>query len=82
MCKDLIGEKVTLMISSRGDNVLEFDGTLINETDDSVELANVDISIMMLNFQKGIFGSNMNKYRENVNKVFINKRYIISINKG
>ena len=30
---------------------------------------------------KGIFGGNINKYRENVEKVIINKKYIISCNK-
>ena len=81
MFKNLIGEKVTVMISSRGDNVLEYCGTLISENEESIELSNVDISIMMLNFQKGLFGSNMNKYKEDVEKVIINKKYIISCNK-
>ena len=36
------------MISSRGDNVLEYYGTLISENEESIELSNVDISIMML----------------------------------
>lgn len=81
MFKNLIGEKVTVMISSRGDNVLEYYGTLISENEESIELSNVYISIMMLNFQKGIFGSNINKYREDIDNVVINKRYIISCNK-
>ena len=81
MFKNLIGEKVTVMISSRGDNVLEYYGTLISENEESIELSNVGISIMMLNFQKGLFGSNMNKYKEDVEKVIINKKYIISCNK-
>lgn len=80
MFKELIGEKVTVMISSRGDNVLEYCGTLIDENEESITLSKVDISIMMLNFQKGIFGSNMNKYKEDVDKVVINKKYIISCN--
>ncbi len=81
MFKNLIGEKITVMISSRGDNVLEYYGTLISENEESIELSNVDISIMMLNYQKGLFGSNMNKYKEDVEKVIINKKYIISCNK-
>ena len=81
MYDSLIGEKVTVVISSRADNLLEYIGILKNETDDSIELCNADISYLMLNFQKGIFGSNMNRYKENVEKVIINKRYIISCNK-
>ena len=78
MYKDLIGEKVTIIVSSRGDNLLEYIGTLLSETEDMVELRNVNISYLMLNFQKGIFGGNINKYKENIDKVIINKRYIIS----
>ncbi len=81
MYKSLIGEKVTVIISSRGDHLLEYIGTLSSESDDSLELANVNIQYLMLNFQKGMFGGNMNVYKTNVDKVVINKRYIISCNK-
>ena len=52
MYKSLIGEKITIVVSSRGDNLLEYIGTLSSETDDTVELKNVNISLLMLNFQK------------------------------
>ena len=81
MFKSLIGERVTVVISSKGDNILEYVGTLIDETDNTIELTNVDISYLMLNFQKGIFGGNINKYKTNLEKVIINKRYIISCDK-
>ena len=81
MYKDLIGEKVTIVVSSKGDTMLEYIGTLVSETNDTLELENTDISYLMLNFQKGIFGNNINKYKENVDKVIINKRYIISCDK-
>lgn len=81
MYKSLVGEKVTIVVSSRGDNLLEYIGTLSSESDDVLELHNVDISYLMLNFQKGIFGGNINKYKENLEKVIINKRYIISCDK-
>ena len=81
MYRDLIGEKVTIVVSSKGDTMLEYIGTLVSETDDTLELENTDISYLMLNFQKGIFGNNINKYKENVDKVIINKRYIISCDK-
>ena len=81
MYKDLIGEKVTIVVSSRGDTILEYVGTLSNENEDAIELTNANISYLMLNFQKGIFGNNINKYKENVDKVIINKRYIISCDK-
>ena len=81
MYSDLIGEKVTIVVSSKGDTMLEYIGTLVSEKEDTIELKNADLSYFMLNFQKGIFGSNINKYKDNVEKVIINKRYIISCNK-
>ena len=81
MFKDLVGEKVTLIISTRADNILEYTGTVLSETEESVLLSNVTISFMMLNFQKGIFGNNMNIYKDDIDKVVLNKRYIISCNK-
>lgn len=81
MYKALVGEKVTVVVSSRGDNLLEYIGILSSENDDAIELTNVDISYLMLNFQKGIFGGNVNKYQENLEKVIINKRYVISCDK-
>lgn len=81
MFNNLIGEKVNILISTRGEYVLEYYGTVISENEESVELSNVDMSLMMLNFQKGIFGGNINKYKEDVDKVVINKKYIISCDK-
>ena len=81
MFKSLIGERVTVIISSRGDNLYEYVGTLSSESEEAIELSNVDISYLMLNFQKGIFGGDMSKYRENIDKVVINKRYVISCDK-
>jgi hypothetical protein len=81
MFKSMIGEKITVIVSSRGDNLLEYIGTLSNEFDNTIELKNVDISYLMLHFQKGIFGNDMYKYKESLNNVIINKRYIISCHK-
>ena len=81
MFSSLIGERVNIVISSRADNLLEYTGTLASENEDSIELKDADISYLMLNFQKGIFGNNINKYKTNLEKVVINKKYIISCNK-
>ena len=69
-----------MAVSSRGDNLLEYIGTIVAETENNIELKNVSISHLMLNFQKGIFGGNINTYKTNLDKVIINKRYIISCN--
>ena len=81
MYKSLIGGKITVVVSSRGDNLLEYIGTLSNENEDTIELKNVDISYLMLNFQKGILGGNINTHKTNLDSVIINNRNIISCNK-
>ena len=81
MYESLVGDKVTIVVSSRGDNLLEYVGTLISEREEVLELKNVSISYLMLNFQKGIFGDGLYKYKENLEHVIINKRYIISCDK-
>jgi len=81
MFSSLIGEKINIVVSSRTDNLLEYTGTLVSENEESIELKDANISYLMLNFQKGIFGNNMNKYKENLEKVIVNKNYIISCNK-
>ena len=81
MFDELIDERVTLVVASKGDTILEYVGTLNSEDEETVELINADISYLMLNFQKGIFGGNINRYKENLDKVIINKKYIISCNK-
>ena len=37
MYKDLIGERVNVVVSSRGDTILEYVGTLSNENEDAIE---------------------------------------------
>ena len=80
MYNELIGKRVNVIISSRAANLLEYTGTLVSENNEIIELSNVNISYLILNIQKGIFGDNINKYKENVNKVIVNKKYIISCN--
>ena len=78
MYKDFVGSRVTLVVSSRSENLLEYEGDFIEENDDTIVLANVNIYYLMLNFQKGLFGGNIFKYKENLVKVILNKKYIIS----
>ena len=81
MYKDFTGKKVTIVVSSRGDNLLEYVRTLQKENDNCILMSDVNISYLMLNFQKGFFGNNINQYKENLSQVLINKKYIISCNK-
>lgn len=78
MYKDLINEEVTVLVATKGDTVLEYNGTLVSENDNEIELKDATICTMLLNLQRNMFGSNMTKYKEDIDKVVINKKYIIS----
>lgn len=78
MYNDLINSNVTVVVSSKGDTILEYKGTLISENENNIALADASINYLMLNFQKGFFGSNINQYKQNIEKIIINKEYIIS----
>ena len=78
MYKDLINEEVTILVATKGDIVLEYNGTLVLEIDNEIELKDATISTMLMNVQRSVFGSNMTKYREDIDKVVVNKKFIIS----
>ena len=81
MFSSLIGERANIVVSSKAEPILEYIGTLESENEEAIVLTNADISYLMLNFQKGIFGGNLNRYKTGLEKVVINKKYIISCNK-
>ncbi len=81
MYKSLMGEKVNVIVSSRANQLLEYVGTLSSESEHSIELTSVNMSYLMPTFQKGVFGDGISKYKENIDKVIINKMYIISCDK-
>ena len=81
MYKDLIGSTVTIVVSSRGNVLLEYTGTITGEDDKNVYLKNVSISYLMLNYQKGFFGDSFSRYKEGLDQVILNKKYIVSCNK-
>jgi hypothetical protein len=81
MYKEFIGSYVTLLVSSRGNNILEYMGTIASEDQDNLYLEKVDICCLMLDYQKGFFGNSINRYKEGLEKVVLNKKYIISCNK-
>ncbi len=78
MYKDLINERVTVLVATRGDVVLEYEGTLTEENDTEIVLNDASIATMLMSVQVSMFGKNMTKYRENIDKIIINKKYIIS----
>ena len=78
MYKDLINERVTVLVATRGDVVLEYEGTLTEENDTEIVLNDASIATMLMSVQVSMFGKNMTKYREDIDKIVINKKYIIS----
>lgn len=78
MYKDLINERVTILVATRGDVVLEYEGTLTEENDTEIVLNDASIATMLMSVQVSMFGKNMTKYREDIDKIIINKKYIIS----
>lgn len=78
MYKELLGKNVTVLVATKGDIVLEYTGTLLSESDTEIELVNASIATMIMNVQRAVFGSNINKYKEDIDKAIINKKYIIS----
>lgn len=78
MYKDLINERVTVLVATRGDVVLEYEGTLTEENDTEIVLNDASIATMLMSVQVSMFGKNMTKYREDIDKIIINKKYIIS----
>ena len=78
MYKDLINERVTVLVATKGDVVLEYEGTLTEENDTEIVLNDASIATMLMSVQVSMFGKNMTKYREDIDKIIINKKYIIS----
>ena len=78
MYKSLMGSIVNVIVGSRAEYLLEYNGKLINETDTTIELNDVTVSYLLPQFQKGLFGSEITKFKENVATIVINKQYIIS----
>ena len=78
MYKDLINERVTVLVATKGDVVLEYEGILTEENDTEIVLNDASIATMLMSVQVSMFGKNMTKYREDIDKIIINKKYIIS----
>ena len=84
MFSEFIGKYVTVIISPRSNQLLEYTGTLESENDYNLVLTGVDITYLMLNFERGLLGHNignsMTQFKKGLNKVIINKKYVISCN--
>lgn len=71
MYESLIGENVSVIVSSRGEKVLEYIGVLSN------------VDVFYLTKVSYAYGSReeVQKFKSNMRKAIINKKYIISCDK-
>lgn len=82
MFEDLLNNQVEIITTTRGQNVFEYKGMLIKENNETVTLKNVSINYAITDFQKNVFGGNITTYKQNIEKVILNKKYIISCNQA
>ncbi|MBP5445679.1 MAG: hypothetical protein J6Y28_05870 [Acholeplasmatales bacterium] len=83
MFNSLIGERVTVVVSSKAEILLEYTGNLSSESEDAIELTDVYISYLIADFSP-FSGVPVNKtfiYKKELEKVIISKKYTISCNK-
>jgi len=82
MYNDLINEDVTIIVATKSQLLLEYNGRIVEEKENTIILNDVTINQVMLNFQKSVFGSGISIYKQFISTVMINKDYIISCNKN
>ena len=80
MFKEYKDQQVNVLVASRGDVFLEYFGTVVEETEKTLKLKNVNILYAAPQIQKNILGSGMAQFKNNLNEAVINKEYIIGIN--
>ena len=80
MYKHLMNKSANVLVASRGDVILEYFGTIVEETDKTLKLENVNINYAALNYQKSLLGSAITVFKTNLAESTINKEYIISVN--
>lgn len=80
MYKKLMNKPVNVLVASRGDVILEYFGTIVEETETTLKLENVNINYAALNYQKSLLGNGITVFKQNLRETIINKEYIISVN--
>ena len=82
MFESFIGERVIVDVSTGGEKLLEYMGVLSSESEDTIVLTNLDIYYLTKVFNANCWtNEKLQKYRSNMSKVIINKKYIISCEK-
>jgi|LFRM01.1.fsa_nt_gb hypothetical protein len=80
MYSDLINKDVIVIVSTKGEQVMEYKGKLIKDYNDSIRLENVKVNMMITSMQNSLFGSGITSYFDGeIKTATINKIYIISV---
>lgn len=74
----LLNKNVVVLVSTRTEQFLEYDGYLYEVNEDTITLKYASINLAMMSFQKNVFGNSMGNYLSNLDTVIINKNYIMS----
>lgn len=80
MFKDYINKEVNVLVASRGDVFLEYFGTIVEETEKTLKLKNVNILYAAPQIQRNLMGTSIAQFKNNLDEATINKEYIIGIN--
>lgn len=78
MYNEFLNNDVTVFVSPRTEQFLEYKGFLESENEDTITLRNASIKFAMVNFQKNMFGGGISTMAENIERIIINKKYIMS----
>ena len=77
MFKEYKDQQVNVLVASRGDVFLEYFGTVVEETEKTLKLKNVNILYAAPQMQRNIMGTGIAQFKTNLNEAVINKEYII-----
>ncbi len=81
MYNEFLNNNVTVFVSPRTEHFLEYKGFLESENNDTITLKNASIKLALINFQRNVFGGGMSTMAENIERIIINKKYIMSCHK-
>ena len=80
MYKDLVGKKVLVIVSTKSDRVMEYEGYVCLDDNECLKLRDVSINLQLSNMQASIFGNRSGSFYDNsMPSVIINKKYIVSV---
>ena len=80
MYEEFIGKKVLVVVTTKSDRVMEYNGILNSEDEKCIRLNDVSISMQLTNMQSSIFGRQPTSFYDNsMPSAIINKEYITDI---